>query len=288
MNKKLVENKFNLRKCDLDYLCELQNSYRQMTNQFKNYLEFYKENEIPILTLSNDKANYVETFLRVSNYTSDYLKNIKNTIFLECNKLIDVVYHYFIVEYDFRLSNLKRDKKRSFYDIPTDYNSKLNWFLNELDINLILEVIAKEVGYLDFQKANQDIAKEDVLSRGIFKIQSNKLILNEYLYFNNCDFNPYEIANTTYSKNRVALKQLFKLMSLYEIDSTKCSYLDEIYSTILSMLNPTGKEFRVDGNWIESFKIFRTGKVQITFDNKVSATFFAEQHLNYSKNKKAV
>lgn len=297
MENNLIKNKFNLRECDLDYLYELQRSYKEMTKQFETYIDFYSKNQLSTFEkldlTKKQKQDFVNTFLRVSNYTSDFFKSLKSTIILECNKLINIVYDYFIIEYDFNLSSLKIDTSHSKYDRPKGMDNIIRWYLVDLDINMILEVIAKEIGYTDFQLANEEIAKEyvvtrikrtyDLLGENIYNIKSNKLIIDSYFSFYGYGYKPYRICDN----NRVALKQLFKLLSLYEVETLDGAQSDNLYHYIMKMDNPVSKDFDYDGNCITKFKIVRTGKVQITFDSKASAIDFAKKFLDYSKEEKS-
>lgn len=267
-----IENRNRLNNEDLLVMEELQKNLDKMREKFKLYLEFYKENKIY-------NVEGKEITIGIDTIKENFIEKI---VFKECESFICKVYSYFKNKYNVTLKVIEYNTDYCIKYREERAEKNLNWFMNELNYNLLLNDIFNQLGGFDFESKEVEEAKEklNIYSKNDYvKIKGKNLSIKDYVWFDS--WRTYKKYGFNYNINE-KIRPLFKLISLYETGATKSEIINRLYEDLKSYDDVTGVNFEVQGEKIKGLKIFKNGKITIVFKDGSSALEFGENYLNYS------
>lgn len=271
-----IKNENRLCSEDLNFLEDLQEKFNNTKVGFKKYIKFYRENKLYDLEKKEIKIS--------CDSLEEYF--VEKVVFRECEQFIYDIYNYFEKKYNLELETIDIDKDYSLRFRPEIAEKNLNWFMEILNYNIILDNIFNQLEGVSFKERGIQEIKNNVVERTKgwnetrINIKGKNLNLKDYLYFDRWDIDrgDYKIfySNESYVKN------LLKLISLYEngeIDNN----LDEILKNIKQFKDVTGQIFKLSYEKVTGIKFYKNGKVQLIFNSGISALEFAKEYLNYKE-----
>ncbi|MBI6005864.1 hypothetical protein H8J86_07850 [Clostridium perfringens] len=271
-----IKNENRLCSEDLNFLEDLQEKFNNAKVGFKKYIKFYRENKLYDLEKKEIKIS--------CDSLEEYF--VEKVVFRECEQFIYDIYNYFEKKYNLELETIDIDKDYSLRFRPEIAEKNLNWFMEILNYNIILDNIFNQLEGVSFKERGIQEIKNNVVERTKgwnetrINIKGKNLNLKDYLYFDRWDIDrgDYKIfySNESYVKN------LLKLISLYEngeIDNN----LDEILKNIKQFKDVTGQIFKLSYEKVTGIKFYKNGKVQLIFNSGISALEFAKEYLNYKE-----
>lgn len=271
-----IKNENRLCEEDLNFLEDLQEKFNNMREKFKMYIDFYENNKIYDLEEKELKRS-------IYDLKSDFIKEI---VFPKCIAFINKIYNYFKKKYNVTLEFMNHDTDYYLNGREKRAEENLNWFINELDYNLILDDIFNQLEGVNFKERGIQEIKNNVIerTRGWKKsnvdIKGKNLTIQNYISFDSWSSSKeYQIL---YS-NRTYMENLFNLVSIFETDDIQKNEINNLLNNISSYEDATGKIFELPYKKVTGVKFYKNGKVQLIFDTGVSALEFAQEYLNYKE-----
>lgn len=271
-----IKNENRLCEEDLNFLEDLQEKFNNTKAGFKKYIEFYRENKLYDLEKKEIKIS--------CDSLEEYF--VEKVVFRECEQFIYDIYNYFEKKYNLELETIEIDKDYSLRFRPEIAEKNLNWFMEILNYNIILDNIFNQLEGVSFKERGIQEIKNNVIERTKgwnetrINIKGKNLNLKDYLYFDRWDIDrgDYKIfySNESYVKN------LLKLISLYENGEIDNNF-DEILKNIKQFKDVTGQIFKLSYEKVTGVKFYKNGKVQLIFNSGISALEFAKEYLNYKE-----
>lgn len=260
-----IKNENRLSSEDLAEMKKLQNNLDNMREQFKLYLEFYENNKI--YNIENK-----EVTRSIYKLKDDFVINV---IFKECEKFISEVYYYFRNKYNINLDIIKYDTDYSVEFREFQANKNLNWFMNELNYNLLLDDIFNQLGGVDFKTKELEELKETFKYKDV-NLKGNNITIQNYIYFDDLTLKYSKEYEISYH-SREEIKNLFNLIE--KINNKEYTELKE--GLINRNIDPIGV-FELDGEKIKALQVFKNGNVKLTFNSGIEALKIAQEYLNYN------
>lgn len=261
-----IKNENRLNSEDLAVMEELQNNLDNMREKFKLYLDFYENNTIYDIENKEVKRS-------IYDLKTDFIKEI---IFKECNNFISKVYYYFKNKYNVTFEVMRHDT--DFYLEGREKRAKenLNWFMNELNYNLLLDDIFNQLGGFDFEsKSIEELKDEFKYTKPIVK--GNNITLKSFIRFDSINIKYGGDYNISYYY-RDKIEKLFKLLEIINKQN---------YKNLLEQLQYKSNELvlgihELNGKKIKSLQIFKNGNIKLTFSSGIEALKIAKEYLNYN------
>lgn len=271
-----IKNENRLCEEDLNFLEDLQEKFNNMREKFKIYIEFYRENKLYDLDKEEIKIS--------CDSLEEYF--VEKVVFYECSRFIGRIYGYFNNKYNLQLKIIDFDKDYSLRFRPEIAEKNLNWFMEILNYNIILDNIFNQLEGVSFKERGIQEIKNNVIerTRGWKKsnigIKGKNLTIQNYISFDSwLSDKEYQIL---YS-NRTYMENLFNLVSIFETDDIQKNEINNLLNNISSYEDATGKIFELPYKKVTGVKFYKNGKVQLIFDTGISALEFAQEYLNYKE-----
>lgn len=257
---------------DAEKMNEFRNTLKEMRKEYTKYIEFYREN--PVINYSTTKS------FNKTTYHDFEEKFIEDIVFNQIKSLISSIYYYFKEKYGVKLNTLNQNTDYSPKYRKFEAEKNYKWFMEEDIIAIVIDDIFNQLEGFDFEdKAEQEL-KEEIQKycyRDNLQVKGKNISIKSYVCFSwfKVDSRRYEFDYN----NREKIEEVIKLISYYEkIDIDKV--INNIKNISIETSNITGKVFEL-GNKATGLKIFKNGKIQITFSTGEKALQFAKKYLNY-------
>ncbi|MDM0660087.1 hypothetical protein QTH47_13260 [Clostridium perfringens] len=271
-----IKNENRLCSEDLNFLEDLQEKFNNMREKFKIYIEFYRENKLYDLDKEEIKIS--------CDSLEEYF--VEKVVFYECSRFIGRIYGYFNNKYNLQLKIIDFDKDYSLRFRPEIAEKNLNWFMEILNYNIILDNIFNQLEGVSFKERGIQEVKNNVIERtrgwkkSNIDIKGKNLAIQNYISFDSwLSDKEYQIL---YS-NRTYMENLFNLVSIFETDDIQKNEINNLLNNISSYEDATGKIFELPYKKVTGVKFYKNGKVQLIFDTGISALEFAQEYLNYKE-----
>ena len=248
---------------DVNFLNELQKDYDDIYDKLIdviNKLKYFEE-----------LKKYPESNLYDSicyNIRTD--KIVLDSIPFLNNSFNDKIIHYFEITYSINLEHLKYTKNTSDEHLKRD---KLHYK------ELVERVFTLGMNGKSFENVRIEQLKKDLENLVLYKtvsVKKNKLIINDFMYFIKPSYS-WETDYYTSSYNKL------KTLALALNEFCGCP-IDLIYKSKLdhykTEFEEIGSVTEVNYDIINSYKLFKNGKIEINFTNHDSAVNFAKEWLN--------
>lgn len=265
-----IENKNRLCDEDLNFLEDLQEKFNNMREKFKLYIDFYGNNKICDLEEKELKRS-------IYDLKSDFIKEI---VFPKCIGFINKVYNYFKKKYNVTLDFMSHDTDYYLDGREKRAEENLNWFMNELDYNLILDDIFEQLGGVSFEDKRINEAKEEVIkkctgwNKSLLNVKGKNLTIDNYIYYSSWSGYKIDYSNKD---------NLIPLLTLVEEFNNTYLMTNELINVFKIYEDVTGKIFDIKGEKIKGIKFFKNGKIQLVFNSGIEALQFAKEYLNYKE-----
>ncbi len=265
-----IENKNRLCDEDLNFLEDLQEKFNNMREKFKLYIDFYGNNKIYDLEEKELKRS-------IYDLKSDFIKEI---VFPKCIGFINKVYNYFKKKYNVTLDFMSHDTDYYLDGREKRAEENLNWFMNELDYNLILDDIFEQLGGVSFEDKRINEAKEEVIkkctgwNKSLLNVKGKNLTIDNYIYYSSWSGYKIDYSNKD---------NLIPLLTLVEEFNNTYLMTNELINVFKIYEDVTGKIFDIKGEKIKGIKFFKNGKIQLVFNSGIEALQFAKEYLNYKE-----
>lgn len=263
------ENRINTE--DLAVIEKLQKNFDKIKEGFKKYIDFIRENKLRDL-----KGK--EITISIDTIEEKFIKEI---IIPQSDYFIDNVFSYFKNKYNI---NLNIDKYNLFGNSRYRNIKKLDWYMKDLDYNLLLDDIFNQLEGKTFEdKAFKEISSFVSKKVGIWgndkylNIKGKNIILKNYIRFDSFDikYGNYKLYYTYYDE----IKNLLSLIGYYNHKDMNC--YDELYKKIAYNNNNIIDAYEL-GEKIISMTIRKNGSIQLSFKDGITALNFAKICLSYS------
>lgn len=240
---------------DEEFCKNQENQYKQFIEFSNNYIEYLKNNSLSNMFLNSES---------LINEMNEKRQNNKNWF-------IEKIVSYFRDTYKV---TLKYEPIQNKYDLDITYNTIIDEIIEQLD------------GYSFTDKAGKEIkdALKKQITRGYdnnvrAEIKNKKVIFDDFFWIDSWD-KKYGTYKVSYSSDEAFLK-LLKAISHFEQGANENTY-HGVYETITRKRNDeVFKEHTLMCIKAESIKLFKNGKVEVTFLNNEYARQFAKEYCGY-------
>lgn len=275
----VVENDQRLSDEDNIKMEFFQTTLNNMRDKFKLYLKFYKENTINTI----DYDGTIKEVSGVKSYKNLEYEFVDVIVFREVNRIIGHVYGYFVKKYDVKLETLQHDT--DYYEgRPEKMKENYNWFMN-VSVNDLLDDIFNQLGGMTFNDKGLKEATDKLLEdcktyrdEQRITVKNNKITIKDFMYYEYWGKDYGEYRNS----DHVKINNLFKIISYVNTGELYNGY-EIITSQINSHNNKYIGLYEIDDNILKSFKTFKNGKVEISFNSGLKALNFAIKYLGYQE-----
>jgi hypothetical protein len=264
-----IKNENRLCSEDLEIIQEKKNNLEKMKESFNTYLEFYKNNKL--LGYDGEINNMIYNFK-------------KDQIIPNFQYLISDVYNYFNKKYSLNIEKLNTKELIKNYNKFKRYNTyerDFEWYMNVFNIDMLIDDIFNKLNGISFKEMEIKLLKEKILnySWGV-NVKGKKVNLKEIL-----NFNEYQIqSNNNYIlSGSERIENIFKLLTYAECNNFKNDCFVNVKELIKNAKENITNTYELEGEKIQSIKIFKNGSIQITFNSGLNALEFAQEYLNYKE-----
>lgn len=248
---------------DKSFLEELQEDYENIYNNLIKMTEIAKKLEELKSTLDFNLYDSVCYNIGTYKIVHDSMKSFNDSF---NNKVVN----YFERTYNIHLENLKYIKDESNEHLNND---KLN-YKEIVERIFTLSMNGKNFNEVRIEQLKKDL--EDICSYKDILVRKNKLIINDFMYFSKPS---YSWETDYHTSNYVSLKHL--ALALKEFCGCP---VDLIYKKELDNYKVDFKEIggmtEVNYDIINSYKLYKNGKIEISFIDNESPVKFAKKWLN--------
>lgn len=254
---------------DKKFLDDMQNTYNEVWNDLSNITYHAKE---------------IDTFKNSCNIKRKYSKNYES-LFENINRLIDInrilnetilslnssfnfeIITYFERTYNINLEELRIDKPDNFKTDKLNYNEIIERMFT-------LGMNGKNFEEIRISQIKQNMEK--IIRYCNTSCKKNKLIIDGFIWFRSPSYS-WETDHVSQVYRR--MKPLALCLKEFCGCPIELIYKSE-YDRYETNFNDVGGLTEVNYNVINSFKLFKNGKLEINFTNHDSAVNFAKEWLN--------
>lgn len=254
---------------DKKFLDDMQNTYNEVWNDLSNITYHAKE---------------IDTFKKNCNIKRKSSENY-DYLFGDVNRLIDVdrilnetifslnssfnfeIITYFEKTYNINLEELRNDKPDKFKTDKLNYNEIIERMFT-------LGMNGKNFEEIRVGQIKQNM--EEIIKYYDISCKKNKLIIDGFIWFRSPS---YSWENDHVSQVYRRMKPLALCLKEFCGCPIELIYKSE-YDGYKTNFNDVGGLTEVNYNVINSFKLFKNGKLEINFTNHDSAVNFAKEWLN--------
>lgn len=264
-----IKNENRLCEEDLEIIKEKKNNLEKMKESFNTYLEFYKNSKL--LSYDGEVNNMIYNFK-------------KDQIIPNFQYLISDVYNYFNKKYSLNIEKLNTKeliKNHNKFKRYNTYERDFEWYMNVFNIDMLIDDIFNKLNGISFKEMEIKLLKEKILnySWGV-NVKGKKVNLKEILNFNVYQIQSY---NNYILSGSERIENIFKLLTYAECNNFKNNCFVNIKELIKNAKENITNTYELEGEKIQSIKIFKNGSIQITFNSGLNALEFAQEYLNYKK-----
>lgn len=258
-----IDNNSRLSKEDAIKMDEFRNTLEEMREGYNKYIEFFRSN--PIIGHEKDPL----TFCIESPEKHFSLKMFDELHYFVCH-----VYGYFRKKYSVELIT-KEYSKKVYNDIELKKRQEF-WF-ETLTVDLILEDIFNQLEGVNFEDRAEQELKEKVQKKARWdnrlSVKGKNVSINSYFYVSGYWWNLQD-----------DIRDLLNLLSIGAYNSIEPEEVEKVIQVMKEEKNNTDSidgTYQLNFNQMKQLKIFKNGKVQITFSSGRQALEFAREYLNY-------
>ncbi|MGU8921316.1 hypothetical protein ACV3UV_11465 [Clostridium perfringens] len=264
-----IKNENRLCEEDLKIIQEKKNNLEKMKESFNTYLEFYKNSKL--LGYDGEVNNMIYNFK-------------KDQIIPNFQYLISDVYNYFNKKYSLNIEKLNTKeliKNHNKFKRYNTYERDFEWYMNVFNIDMLIDDIFNKLNGISFKEMEIRLLKEKVLnySWGV-NVKGKKVNLKEILNFNVYQIQSY---NNYILSGSERIENIFKLLTYAECNNFKNDCFVNVKESIKNAKENITNTYELEGEKIQSIKIFKNGSIQISFNSGLSALEFAQEYLNYKE-----
>ncbi|MFY8264460.1 hypothetical protein ACOT7R_16355 [Clostridium perfringens] len=264
-----IKNENRLCEEDLKIIQEKKNNLEKMKESFNTYLEFYKNSKL--LSYDGEVNNMIYNFK-------------KDQIIPNFQYLISDVYNYFNKKYSLNIEKLNTKeliKNHNKFKRYNTYERDFEWYMNVFNIDMLIDDIFNKLNGISFKEMEIKLLKEKILnySWGV-NVKGKKVNLKEILNFNVYQIQSY---NNYILSGSERIENIFKLLTYAECNNFKNDCFVNVKELIKNAKENITNTYKLEGEKIQSIKIFKNGSIQITFNSGLNALEFAQEYLNYKE-----
>lgn len=253
-----IQNESRISELDSVYCEKQEKLYRESIQLMESTLNAFTK--VYISYSDMDKKNY-------NTYITEYeeLNFFKKRMDAYKEGFIHRVIYHFEKAYNVTLKKEGLSKK---YDFSITYNN-------------IIDEIFEQLGGFNFEEKSikelKDKVRDTIYNEDKIIIKKNKLTINDFVWWNHYS---WEGKRLSYSDSK--MMPLFKALSHYETGSTDTLFY---YKSIFNELYEGEKKhdifskYEIGYNLVNSFKVFKNGKIEIVFQTNQQAEEFKREYL---------
>lgn len=246
--------------------CEGQEKiYKHLLRTYENFREqlepIFQESEEFSMQHLGKKDPYV-----TATMSSYKISDIDKTIEQMKNKLISAICYYFMKKYNVTINIDKIEAKYK------------NDYFNITYLTIIDEIMEQLGGFTFTEKADNELKDKMKKHTMGSALKKNKIVIDKFFHLDYFDLR-WGNTNVNYSCDE-RFKDLLTAVTYFETDIIENKYT-ELYRIITQEKNENLiKVHDIEGNKVTSLKLFKNGKIELTFVNSQFAEEFYKQFCN--------